>query len=760
MQNMQSMMGDPNQAAQAMQGTAPQPPMGPEGGAMDPMQAGAMSPPIDPSAAMGMGEYSEPSGGETKWLDFALQQANLAKELHKTKKGKELLAKIGEEVARGYEEDEQSRVEWMKNNKEWMELALLIRKNKTFPWPKAANVKYPLIATAAMQFSARAYPSLVPSDGQIVKGKIPQKHSNGALYEAAKRVGNHMSFQVMHRLPKWEDDMDKLLMTMAVSGLCFKKTFYDSCAKQNRSYLVYPENLCVNYYAKDLESAYRKTEVMEFNQNKVREKVLNDEEFLDVLEEEAGFVDVLQKEPVANKAQQPSADSSTPHVFLQQHTYWDLDDDGYEEPYVITVHKASRRVVQILARWDLDGVYRNEDDKISKIEPVEYYTAFSFVPNPDGSIYSLGFGSLLGPLNISVNSLINMLLDAGVINNLQAGFIGKGLRVKMGETSLAPGEWKVVNATGDDLSKSIFPLPSKEPSAVLFSLLNLLIQSGNQLASIAEIMVGKMPGQNTPATTTQETVQQSMAVFTAIYKRVYRSLEEEFKKLYRLNSLNPQTVMEESKLAGLQLQVSDYDFPDWMIIPGADPVGDSVTVRMQKMQQVGGLLQFGVINVQAYAQMMLEIMEIPDAEKLVQPPPPPPPDPKAQQVQMQMQLDQQKAQLEAAAKQQEAELKKMLGEMDIQIKALTLQFKQQEAQLKLNVQKQKGQIDMVQAVTEQKFNEQQMQGEAVHADIMRAKERAQADADHSQSMKQNEESFKQKQQQAKAKPKEKSKPKG
>jgi hypothetical protein len=39
-------------------------------------------------------------------------------------------------------------------------------------------------------------------------------------------------------------------------------------------------------------------------------------------------------------------------------------------------------------------------------------------------------------------------------------------------------------------------------------------------------------GAKHPATTTQETVQQSMAVFTAIYKRVYRSLAQEFKKIY------------------------------------------------------------------------------------------------------------------------------------------------------------------------------------------------------------------------------------
>jgi chaperonin GroES len=80
-----------------------------------------------------------------------------------------------------------------------------------------------------------------------------------------------------------------------------------------------------------------------------------------------------------------------------------------------------------------------------------------------------------------------------------------------------------------------FRLPSKEPSKVLFELMTALITSGKELASVAEIFTGKMPGQNTPATTTMATVEQGMKVFTAVYKRIYRSLAEEFKKLYRLN---------------------------------------------------------------------------------------------------------------------------------------------------------------------------------------------------------------------------------
>jgi chaperonin GroES len=622
-------------------------------------------------------QQTDPQEQMKNYVDSLLQEMNIAKKLKKTTKGKKTLADMASKVLEGYEADVISREGWLERNKEWMNLAMLVRENKSFPWPKASNVKYPLLATAAMQFSARAYPALVPSDGHIVKTKIVQKDPTDQIYAAAERVGQHMSYQLLERMPNWEEDMDKLLMTMAISGICFKKTYHSSLMGCHHSHIVYPENFVVNYYAKSLEKAYRKSEILRYTDNEVKERVNNDEEFLDVdlscptVEEDKSKLNNTGTTP-------PPPDESTPNEFISCHTFWDLDDDGYEEPYVITIHKDTRQVVRIIARWSQEGVKMADDNKkIIRIEPVEYFTAFPFIPNPDGSIYALGFGLLLGPLNESVNSIINQLIDAGTLNNLQSGFIGKGLRLRMGQTSLQPGEFKVVNATAEDLQKGVFVMPTKEPSNVLFQLMNMLVTSGNQLASIAEIFVGKMPGQNTPATTTQDTIQQGMAVFTAIYKRVYRSLAQEFKKIYWLNKINPDIVAEEGQFAGIELQASDYDLPDWVLIPGADPTGDSGTVRMAKLQQVGQLLQMGTIDPMVYTRLMLDANEIPNAQSLIKQPAPPPPDPvaqaKAASEQAKASLLQQKGQQDAQSHQQDM----AAGQQDVQSKQALAQIAQQ-----------------------------------------------------------------------------------
>ena len=470
-------------------------------------------------------------------LQKILESSNLAADLSDDK-----LIEIGKDVVSGYETDLDSRKPWEKDLKNWTELALQVASDKTYPWPNAANIKYPLLATAAMQFAARAYPTLIPSNGKVVKCKVIGSDPTGEKTMRAFRVSTHMSYQVMEQMDGWEEDMDKLLIALPISGTCFKKTYWDSSKQQNCSKLVLPKSLVVNYWTRCLEDAERITEVFYLSKRKVKERQ-NLGIFIDV---ELGDPQTPADDVTTsiNRSFQLANDfdETTPYTILEQHTYLDLDEDGYAEPYIVTVEAESNKVLRIVPRFSEADVLMDDKQNVVSIEAIQYYTKYGFIPNPDGGFYDIGFGRLLGPLNNSANTIINQLVDAGSLSNLQAGFIGKGLRIKMGETRFQPGEWKAVNAVGDDLKKQIFPLPVREPSQVLFNLLDLLLKSGKELASVAEIFVGKMPGQNTPATTTMASIEQGMKVFTAVYKRVYRSLTSEFRKIYKLNQqyMNPE----------------------------------------------------------------------------------------------------------------------------------------------------------------------------------------------------------------------------
>lgn len=207
------------------------------------------------------------------------------------------------------------------------------------------------------------------------------------------------------------------------------------------------------------------------------------------------------------------------------------------------------------------------------------------------------------------------MTDAGTLANMQSGFIGKGLRLKMGDQRFTPGEWKPVNATADDLRKQIVPLPTKDPSDVLFKLMTALITSGKELASVAEIFTGKMPGQNTPATTTMASVEQGMKVFTAVYKRIFRSLAKEFKKIYELNEtyLDPNTYVQVLDSA---IGPEDFNDADYDVCPGADPNAVSSSEKMQKAQALLELLPTGILDPVEVIRRVLVAQEQPNYEKL------------------------------------------------------------------------------------------------------------------------------------------------
>lgn len=672
-----------------------------------------------------------------------IESVNLAEKLDEDE-----LQKIGQDAKEGYEADEKSRSDWLKAAEKWTELAKLTVKAKSFPWTNASNVKYPLLATAAMQFAARAYPSLLPSDGQVVASRIVGKDPQGDKTAIAEAVSMYMSYQLLEEMDGWEEEMDRLLIMLPIVGTMFKKTYWDSLNEKFCSKVVMPQNIVVDYWAKSLKEAERISEILEVNERSMKER-----QNAGLWLEDLDIGDPSTYEHDSNNLNAPSdPDSTTPYVFIEQHTFIDMDKDGYKEPYIVTFHLRTGKVARIVARFDENSI-TYKDGKLVKIDPIQYYTKFGFVPNPDGSFYDIGFGILLGPINESVNTLINQLVDSGTINNLQSGFLGKGLRLRMGESRFAPGEWKVVNSTGDDLKKQIVPLPSKEPSKVLFELMQALITSGKELASVAEIFTGKMPGQNTPATTTMQTVEQGMKVFTAVYKRIYRSLTEEFKKLYRLNSLylNPNTYVE---VLDINIGPDAFKSDDHRIIPGADPTAVSQQEKLQKAMGLMQMLQGGLpLDPVKVMVRMLEAQEQPNYQELIQQQvlqtgqmPPPPPDPKVMAIQAKAQVDAQKGQSDIAIAQQKAELDRQTAETQMQMKAQMQQqemaHKEQAAQLEAQSKVARDQIMLAQAHA-------QAQQDLQHSE-----------ATHQQNLQQTAEQSKAKVEQTRAMAKAKPQPKG
>lgn len=528
-------------------------------------------------------------------LNTILDTTNLAEVLDDDE-----LASIGQQAVQDFEQDVASRGQWEEKMASAMDLALQVAETKDFPWPNASNVKFPLITIAALQFSARAYPALI-SDTNVVKVRI-YGQSSPEKTERARRVQEHMSYQLYEEDEEWEEEMDRLLITVPIVGCSFKKTYFDAALKRNRSVHVLASDFVVDYWTKSLSTCGRATHRYWLRPNIVVEHQRSGF-YRDVpLGEAQRHTSIAQQHKDQSQGLVPPTTQKVDREILEQHGYLDLDDDGYEEPYIVTVDRSSAKVLRIVKRFEPEAV-QITNDRVSRIVANEHFTKYGFIPSPDGGFYDLGFGALMGPLNNSIDTTINQLIDAGTLSNLQGGFLGRGIKIRRGESRFKPGEWKNVNMTGDDVRKNILPLPVREPSQVLFSLLGLLIEYAERISSVSDIMAGQNPGQNQPATTSMAVLEQGMKVFTGIFKRIHRCLRDEFRKQYRMNQIFMDNEMEFS----YQDQVrkifrADYSDP-FEIKPASDP---NMVSDTQKAMQAEALAQ-RAMQVPGYNRYQVEL---------------------------------------------------------------------------------------------------------------------------------------------------------
>ncbi len=553
------------------------------------------------------------------------------------------MAKLGRKVVEEYELDLQSRKDagWDERNEQALKLAMQVKEDKTWPWPGAANIKYPLITTAAIQFAARAYPAIV--DGwNVVKGKVMGEPTEEKR-DRAERIGQHMSWQLLEEMEEWESDTDQMLHVLPITGCMVRKTWFDPVQGRNRSEIIFPDKIVVNYFAK--ADCPRITQVVDYYPHEVLERV--------------------RAEVWGDITLEQHADSNEPECFLEQHRLWDMDGDGYPEPYIVTVHKDTARVVRVVARYDEDGVTMSQKGEVVSIKPIDYFTKYTFIPSMDGSWYPIGFGTLLNSLNETINATINQLLDAGTLSNMQSGFIGSGVTMKSGSMTFKPGEWKRIANDGPELKNNIVPLPLGQPSSVLFSLLGMMVEAAKDITATKDILTGETQGSNQAVGTTLAMIEQGLKVFSAIYKRIHRALKWELSGLKRLNRLylRDEQYFNFHDIEGL-VTLADYQADEeYDVVPVSDP---TVVTDMQRMGRAQFLMQFvgnPLMDQKVILERVLNAASIPDiAELMPEPKGPPPPDPKT--IEAMAKVENEGKRLEIEAKRADADVANTMADAE------------------------------------------------------------------------------------------------
>ena len=524
---------------------------------------------------------------------------------------KVLVEVVGDLLA-DFDDDIAARKDWMQTYVDGLELLGMKIEERAEPWPGACGVYHPLLSEALVKFQAETimetFPAAGPVKTQIIGKETPEKK------DAATRVQEDMNYQLTDVMTEYRPEHERMIWGLGLAGNAFKKVYYDPALERQVAMFIPAEDIVVPYGASNLETSPRVTHVMRKTENEIRRlQVAGFYRDID-LGEPNNTLDEVEKKIAEKMGFRATSDDRYKllemHIDLDLPGYEDVDDEGEPTgialPYVITIEKGSMEVLSIRRNW-------NPDDKSKQKR--NHFVHYGYVPG--FGFYCFGLIHLVGAFAKSGTALIRQLVDAGTLSNLPGGFKTRGLRVKGDDTPIAPGEWRDVDVPSGVMRDNIMPLPYKEPSQVLYSLLGTIVEEGRRFASAADMKVADMSGQ-APVGTTLAILERTLKVMSAVQARIHYSMKQELKLLkviiadYTLEEYEYEPVEGQARA-----KKSDYDCCE--VIPVSDPNAATMAQKIVQYQAVLQLAQQApqIYNMPQLHRQMLEVLGIKNASKLV-----------------------------------------------------------------------------------------------------------------------------------------------
>jgi len=445
-------------------------------------------------------------------IEEVQQSENLAEDIDD-----EDLDEIASDLVSAYESDLQSRGDWEDTIKKGMDLLGLKLEEIENPFPGACSAHHPLMIEAAVQFHAQALKELFPSNGPVKTQIIGEKTKD--IESQAERVKDFMNYQVTEQMEEYFDDLDQMLFYLPIVGSCFKKVYYDSELERPVAKFIPVTDFVVSTNTTDLRTSGRYTHVIRMEGNELKKRQVSgfyrDIELMeeDKSSESTSMTGINEKiQSIEGVKPSNTYTKDARFTLLEMHVDLELpkSDKEFACPYIVTICKETNDVLSIRQN------FRDEDPKFKRLQ---YFVHYKFLPG--FNFYGLGYVHLLGNLQKTSTTILRSLVDAGQFANLPGGFKARGMRVD-GDQPVGFGEFRDVEGYGDDIRKSIVPLPFKEPSQVLTALLGSITQEGRRLAAITDLQTGDMNSQ-APVGTTIALLEQGIKVMSSIHKRLHKS---------------------------------------------------------------------------------------------------------------------------------------------------------------------------------------------------------------------------------------------
>lgn len=523
-------------------------------------------------------EFDDEQDEQREPLEF---DSNLADEM-----GRNERVALGQKLREYYEIDLESRESWERKMLLGMELIGLedVPMDRT-AFDGASQVNHPALAEAMVQSQARAFAELMPPGGPVkttIFGKFSQE-----LEDQRDRVENYMNYQLTEEDDQYYWDTDSMLFYLPYAGSAFKKIAVSPLTGTTRSRFIRATDFVVPYSASSLADASRYTHRYTMSKNAFA-RAVDAGYFIDAMLPESSYVSSADEHRDLQDKSDDRVETTHPddtiytlcETHIEHDFKWETEGkkDGkkrkFKLPYVVTWEYETGEVVRVQRLWD------EADERCQK---EIWFVHYKYLPGL--GFYGFGLLHIIGSLGRAASGALRAVLDGSMTASLQGGFKSRDARMA-GDFVFQPGVWQDVDMTAEELSKSFYSPPFKEPSPALFKTLELLINGIQRFASTTESMVGEGPA-NSPVGTTVAMIEQGSKVFSGIHKRMHLAQRQEFKLIARSNYRYMETDEYPYQTGGEDRSILREDFDNRVdIVPVSDPNIFSSTQRIALAQAV------------------------------------------------------------------------------------------------------------------------------------------------------------------------------
>lgn len=529
------------------------------------------------------------------------------------------LTKIANELIEKVEQDIASLKDWEKSGEKGIELLGYTIEDLPNDSRNVPDLKNSAYAQAIQSTVIHISDEILKPDGCAAVVPKP-KDAGDELYAAAEFVQESMNDYLLSKDRGFYPDMSQALMWCVTMGNVFRKVYIDAETKLPMSRYIY--KIIINNNFKSIEDARRITEIETFTRNQIIAR--NMSKF---------FVNEDIKPSESNNEENPIDDSLnkikgiTPESApINQDTYeiyiistflpLEVTPEGFEEynenyelnkleyPYKLWVDVTSRKILRLERNWD---------PRISKLKYRDKYYHYTFFRGFD--FMGLGLAHMCGNNAQILNFIGKQLLDSALRANHSSFLMNKGLRNKESTLQVTPGTITTVDTLGD-IANSLMPVPTKEPSSMLYQMGNDIVSSTQQMgASLNQSMEDYNP--NMPVGTMVAMIQQQLKMPNYIVKNIHTVFSNE---LTDLGALLVETGC---------IQIDYGVFEQLKITSVANPHLSSNIQRslVAEMLYKTSEAMPDMFNRREVVKFYLSSNMIMDVDKYLNPEPPPPPEP-------------------------------------------------------------------------------------------------------------------------------------